>query len=152
MLNKVRSIKILNIILVTLKKRIELKLLKYNKKIMNKLNINKEDFEQFILLKEMNLKFSLDIKDIDIKELDLRNKALEIDIIDYLTKIKFNKLKALNFEKNKISDIRGLENVKFEKLEELYLGENNISNIDVLEKENFKELKILGWWKWKMIR
>ena len=33
MLNKVRSIKILNIILGTLRKRIELKLVKYNKKM-----------------------------------------------------------------------------------------------------------------------
>ena len=50
MLNKIRSIKILNTIFGALKKRIELKLLKYNKKIKNKLNITKEEFEQFILL------------------------------------------------------------------------------------------------------
>ena len=41
MLNRVRSRKILNIILGILKKRIELKLLKYNKKIIQlKKNIN----------------------------------------------------------------------------------------------------------------
>ena len=91
MLNNIKSIKILNIIVGALKKRIELKLIKYNKKLMNKLNIKKEDFEQFILLKEMNLKFNLDIKDIEIKELNLENKNLGNDILEYLTKIKFNK-------------------------------------------------------------
>ena len=102
MLNNIKSIKILNIIVGALKKRIELKLFKYNKKMINKLNIEKEDFEQFILLKEMNLKFNLDIKDIDIKELNLENKNLGNDILEYLTKIKFNKLKVLNLSKNNI--------------------------------------------------
>ena len=68
MLNNIKSIKILNIILGLLKKRLKLKLLKYNKKMRNKLNIAKEDYEQFILLKEMNLKFNLNIKDIDNKK------------------------------------------------------------------------------------
>ena len=57
MLNNIKSIRILNIIVGALKRRIKLNLFKYNKKIINKLNI-KEDFEQFILLKEMNLKFN----------------------------------------------------------------------------------------------
>ena len=144
MLNKVRSLKILNIILGILKMRIKLKLLKYNKKILKKLNIKKEDFEQFIFLKEINRKFNLNIKDIDIKELNLENKNLVTDIIEFLSKIKFNALKVLNLFKNKISDIKVLEKVKFEKLELLNLNENNISNIDILEKVNFKELKELG--------
>ena len=103
MLNNVKSISILNIILGLLKKRIKLKLVKYNKKFINKLYIMKEDFEQFILLKEINLKFNLNIKDIDIKELSLENKNLANNIIEYLNKIKFNKLKFLKFEKNKIN-------------------------------------------------
>ena len=111
MLDNIRSIKILNIILQIITKRKELNIFKKNKKMMNKLNIKKEDFEQFLILKEINLKFNLDIKDIDIKELNLGNKNLENDVIDYLTKIKFNRLKVLNFEKNNISDIKGLENI-----------------------------------------
>ena len=124
MLNNVKSIYILNIILGLLKKRIKLKLVKYNKKFINKLNIMKEDFGQFILLKEINLKFNLNIKDIDINELDLENKNLDNDIIEHLSKIEFNKLKVLNFEKNNISDIKGLEKVKYEKLELLNLYDN----------------------------
>ena len=119
MLNKVKSIMILKIIVGALKKRIELKLFKYNKKMINKLNIEKEDFEQFKLLKEMNLKFNLDIKDIEIKELNLENKNLGNDILEYLTKIKFNTLKVLKLRNNNISDIKGLENAKFAKLEKL---------------------------------
>ena len=91
MLNNVKSIKILNIIFGLLKKNIKLKLVKYNKKMINKLSITKEDFEQFILLKEINLKFVLNIKDIDINELYLGNKYLDDDIIEHLSKIKFNK-------------------------------------------------------------
>ena len=90
MLNNIKSKKILNIILGTLKKRIELNLFKYNKKMINKLNITKDDFEQFILLKDMNLKFNLNIKDIDIKELNLGDMKLENNIMEYLGKIKFN--------------------------------------------------------------
>ena len=52
MLNNVKSIKILKLIVGSLKKRIELKLLKYNKKMINKLNITKEDFAQFLLIKK----------------------------------------------------------------------------------------------------
>ena len=140
MLNNIKSIKILNIIVGTLKMRVELKLFKYNKKMLNKLNIKKENFEQFILLKEMNLKFKLGIKDIDIKELNLGNMKLENDIIEYLVKIKFNDLKVLNLEKNHISNIKGLENVNFTKLEKLNLKNNKIQDIDILEKVNFKEL------------
>ena len=66
MLNNIKSKYILNLILENLKKRIELKLVKYNKILINKLNIKKEDLEKFKLLKEMNQKFNLDIKDIEI--------------------------------------------------------------------------------------
>ena len=39
------------------------------------------------------------------KMLDLEDMNLDNDIIEYLAKIKFNKLKDLNFDKNNISDI-----------------------------------------------
>ena len=82
MLNNIKSKYILNIILENLKKRIELKLVKYNKILINKLNIKKEDFENFKFLKEMNQKFNLDVKDIDIKELNLGNKFLGNEILE----------------------------------------------------------------------
>ena len=45
MLNKIKSKYILNLVVGKLKKRIELKLVKYNKILINKLNIKKEDLE-----------------------------------------------------------------------------------------------------------
>ena len=130
MLNNVKSIKSLKIILGTLKRRIELKLMKCNKIMLNKLNITKEDFEQFILLKEMNSKFNLNIKEIDIKELNLENMNLKNDIIEFFGKMKFNELKILDLEKNNISNIKGLENVNFSKLEILNLKNNKIQDIE----------------------
>ena len=48
--------------------------MKYNKKISARLNINKEHFEKYIILKEFNQKFNTTIKDFDIKELDKRKR------------------------------------------------------------------------------
>ena len=141
MLNNIKSKYILNLIIKKLKKRIELKLIKYNKILINKLNITKEDFEQFKLLKEMNKKFHLDIKDIEIKELNLNHKRIGNEIIEYLKRIEFKELKELDLSSNNISNIKVLDKVKFEKLEILNLGGNEISDINILEKVNFKELK-----------
>ena len=150
MLNNIKSIKILNIIIGTLKKRIELKLFKYNKKMIKKLNIKKEDFEQFILLKEMNIKFKLNIKDIDINKLCLVNKNLENNFIEHLNKIRFNNLNFLILEKNNITDIKGFENANFARLKQLNFKDNKIQDIDILEKVNFKGLKELGFLKNKI--
>ena len=116
MLNNIKSKYILNLVAEKLKKRIELKLVKYNKILINKLNITKEDFEQFKLLKEMNKKFNLDIKDIEIEELYLRYNNLGNEILEYLKKIEFKEFKELDLSDNNISDIKVLDKVKFEKL------------------------------------
>ena len=143
MLNTIKSIKILNIILGKLKRRIELKLIKYNKKIIYRLKITGQDFENFKLLKEMEQTFNLNIKDIDITELNLKNKNLGNVILEYLKNIDFKELKELYLSENKISDIKALERVKYEKLETLDLNSNQISDINVVKKINCKELKVL---------
>ena len=74
MLRKIRSKYVLNIIFGKLKKRKELNLTKYNKKIIDKLNIKKNDFEDFIFLMEFNKKYNLKIKDIEIFGLNLNEK------------------------------------------------------------------------------
>ena len=139
----IKSKYILNRIIGQLKKRIELKLVKYNKILINKLNVTKGDFENFKSLKEMNQKFNLDIKDIEINELNLESKHLGNEILEYLIKIEFKELKEIDLSGNNISDIKLLEKAKFEKLEILILGGNGISDINILEKVNFKELKWL---------
>ena len=95
----------MNLIIGKLKKRIELKLVKYNKIRINKLNIKKGDFEKFKLIKEINKKYNLDVKDIEIKELNLKSKCLGNEIIEYWKRIEFKELKELDLSDNKISDI-----------------------------------------------
>ena len=143
MLNNIRSRKILNIILGTLKKRIELKLLKYNKKIMNKLNINKENFESYYPLKNFNNKYEINIENIDINELNLNGRYIGNEGLKGLNKIKFKELKELYLCGNEISNINILEKVNFKGLKVLNLSKNKISDINILEKVNFKGLKEL---------
>ena len=119
MLNNIKSQIILNLILRKLKKRKKLKLVKYNKILIKKFNITKEDFENFKLLKEMNQRFNLDVKDIEIKILNLECKSLGNEKLEYFKRIEFKELKELNFYGNYISNIKVLEKVKLEKLEKL---------------------------------
>ena len=118
-------------------------IIKYNKRIIGKLDINKEDFETYITLKEFNNKYNTNIDDIDTKELNLSERYIGNRGLKDLFEFHFNKLEELYLSLNKISDINILEKVNFAKLEKLYLSDNNISNIDVLGKVNFKELKAL---------
>ena len=143
MLNTIRSKIIINLIFSNLKKRIKLKILKYNRNILYKSNSSKKDFEDFIILKDFNQKFNLNIRDIDIDILDLPNMDLNNEIFEYLKILRFNDLLALYLEGNNITDIKELEKVKYEKLEDLWLNNNKISDINILEKVNFKELIVL---------
>ena len=145
MLNNIKSKYILGIIFGNLSKRIELKLIKYNKILINKLNITQKDFENlyYKLLNEMNKKFKLDIKDIEVKVINLKNDYLGNEILEHLKNIYLKELKELNLFGNNISDIKVLEKFKFNKLEKLDIGSNEISDINILENVNFKELKEL---------
>ena len=140
MFRKIRSIIVLKNIFTKLKKRKKLTLLKYNKALRDKLNISKNDYQEFQLLKELNTKFNLDIKDDEDEELDLSNKKLGKSFLAYFKKIKFNELKNLSFNENIISDLKMLENIKFEKIEILHLSSNKISDINCFEKFKFENL------------
>ena len=141
MLENVKSKNILKEIFLKIKNKRKLNVIKYNKIIKAKLNINKEDFEIYITLKEFNNKYKTIIKDIDIRELNLSGKYIENEGLKYLAKIKFKDLNKLYLGSNEISDISVLEKVNFKGLKELNLSYNKISDISVLEKVNFKELK-----------
>ena len=118
--------------------KIKLKIIKYNKYMIRRLDIKKEDFKIYETLKEFNEKLKLNIIDIDIKELDLSwNKISDIKVLE---NVNFKVLKELNLSSNKISDIKVLEKVKFDKLEELDLYNNNISDIQsIISKLEIKE-------------
>ena len=92
MLDRVNSIYILEEILVNLKNKRKLNIIKYNKRIMAKLNINKKDYKVYKLLKEFNKKYFYAIEDIDIKELILKERDISNKVLKDLVKIKFKEL------------------------------------------------------------
>ena len=117
MLDNVKSKYIVKEIFENIKNKRKLNIIKYNKRIKIKLDINKEDFETYITLKEFNVKYNTNIQDIDIKTLNLSGRCIRNEGLKYLCeKLNFKDLKELYLNKNNISDIKVLERVKFEKL------------------------------------
>ena len=143
MLDNVKSIYIINEIFGNMRNKRKLNIIKYNKRILIRLNINKEQFENYIILKEFNKKYNTNIEDIDIKQLNLKSKYIRNEGLKIIFKIEFKELKELYLSGNEISDINILEKVNFKELKELNLSSNEISDINILEKVNFKELKVL---------
>ena len=125
-------------------------------------------FDDKITIDEFNKKFKLNLTDNNLKKLDLNNKKLGEDVLEYLTKLdlkdlqklylgnndlsniqqlantKFPKLQKLSLVENKISDINILEKVRYDDLRELYLYNNSISSIRILEDVKFKHLQVLS--------
>ena len=143
MLYSIKVNSILCFILEHLKINVKLKLIKYNKKLLDKLKINIEYFKQNNYLKNFNDKFHLNIKDINVKILSLNDKAFGNKILyknDYYNAFKFE---ILIISGNEISDIKELENFKSDNLEILNMSNNDIVDIRSLEKLKFKKLKLL---------
>ena len=143
MLEKVKSKYIMEKLFGNIKNKRKLNIIKYNKKILARLNINKEHFDNYIKLNEFNNKYNTNIEDINNKELNLENKRIGNEGLKSLFKIEFKELKELNLSYNEISDINILEKVKFKELNKLNLNGNSITDINILEKVNFKELQEL---------
>ena len=143
MLKKIRNTHIIELTFSHLRNKKKLNIIKYNNKLLSRLNITKEDFKSYIYLKEFNEKFNLNIEDVDIIELDLSNHLIGNEGLEYLAKIKFNKLRILDLSDNQIIEISLLEKLNLEKLIISNLSFNQISDINVLEKVNFKELREL---------
>ena len=142
MLDNVKSTNILKIIFEYIRNKKKLKIIRLNKRIKERLNITKEDYKTYEFLKEFNLRNNLNIEDINIKELDLKEKYIGNEGFEYLNKIKFNQLNKLNLYWNYISDISILAKENYKELKELNLSKNEISDISIFEKVNFKELRI----------
>ena len=155
MLKDIKSKFILEKIFYLVNNKLKLKIIKYNKNIFQKLDITIEDYKVYNTIKKLNENFELNIKDINVEELDLSHKRLgskeesnkynskikkDIKLLDG---IKFENLKILVFAWNWITDIKLLMNVKLEKLELLNLNYNYISDISPLEKVKFPGLKEL---------
>ena len=54
---------------------------------LEKLNIKLKDFQDYKTLKELDLKFGFNIKDIDISKIDLSNKVKGNEILEYINDI-----------------------------------------------------------------
>ena len=74
MLKTIKSNLIMKAIFKNIHNKIKLKIIKYSKYMLRRLDIKKENFKSYEILKEFNEKLKLNIIDIDIKELDLKNK------------------------------------------------------------------------------
>ena len=155
MLKNIKSKYILENIFNHVNNKLKLKIIKYNKNISQKLNITIEEYKVYNTIKKLNENFELNIKDINVEELDLCHKRLGtkeqsnkyyakiLKDIKLLDNIKLENLKILCLAWNWITDIRLLMNSKLEKLELLNLNYNYIRDINVLEKVKFPELKEL---------
>ena len=141
MLKTIKSNFIIKTIFKNIHNKIKLKIIKYNKYMLGRLDIKTENFKNYELLKEFNEKYYINIEDINIKELNLNKKGIGDKELELLKNLDFGALEKLDLSDNKISDIRVLENVEFNELKELNFSCNKISDIKVLEKVNFKELK-----------
>ena len=119
MLDYVKSKNIIKEIFRNMRNKRKLNIIKYNKRMLNRLNINKEQFENYIRLKEFNKKYNTNIEVIDIKQLNLEDKYIGNEELKILFKIQFKELKELNLSSNNISDINILEKVNFKELREL---------------------------------
>ena len=112
--------------------------------MINRLNITKANFQEYKILKEFNNKYETNIKDIEIKELNIYRKNIGNNGLKDLFTINFKGLSHVNLNSNEISDINILEKVNFKILKKLGLSNNNISDIKVLEKVKFEKLELLG--------
>ncbi len=86
MFNKIRSNKVLSNIFGSIKNRMKMKIVKYNKNVQKRLNIYKEDYEKFVIIKEFNTKYNLNLNDIDEKVIDLHEKNSGEEILKYMNK------------------------------------------------------------------
>ena len=130
MLKTIKSNFIIKTIFKNIHNKIKLKIIKYNKYMIRRLDIKTEDFKIYETLKEFNEKLKLNIIDIDIKELYLKYKNVGTKELEILKNVNFKELKELDLSHNEISDIKVLENVNFKEL--IDLSHNQISEDEML--------------------
>ena len=142
MFNNIKSNLILKKVFIHLKKKTKYSLLKHNKYLLNKLNIQSKDFEEYKSLKIFNEKYKLGIINTDIEDLNLAHLSTDFDNegLKYLSELEFTKLKILNLSENKITDLEPLLNMKLENLQILilsYLNRVGTSNYKKLKEEKY---------------
>ena len=119
MLKRIKSGLILKIIFKNIHNKIKLNIIKYNRYMLQRLDIITENFKVYEMLKELNEILKSKIIDIDIKELGLNDENIGNKGLELLKKVNFKELRLLNLRFNRISDIKILENVNFKELIDL---------------------------------
>ena len=143
MLNNIKSNFIFKNIFKNVDNTRKLKIIKYNKILINKLGVTLKDYEIYFLLKEFTKKYHLNLRGVDVIDVDLMDFHVGNEELNDLCKIEFKELEKLLLSSNNISDIKMLENANFHKLKKLSLSNNKIKDINIFEKVDFKELTIL---------
>ena len=95
MLTKINSEYILNIVFDNLKKKMKLKILKYNKNMLKINELRQKGFQWFFNIKRINEELNTKIEDIEIKSLILRNKNLGNLKLICLNKLESKDLKEI---------------------------------------------------------
>lgn len=153
MLNNIKSLKVLKIVMELIEKGIELNLFKYNKKMQDKLNIQKKDFKEFTekqyeLLNRLNNILKVNITDFNIKILAICHKRYFYyrDIEKYLIKIKFKfrEIEELNLSYNSHLTLYFLRYKNLEKLKVLNFSKNNVYTINAIQHMKLINLKVLN--------
>ena len=106
---------------------------KYSKNDSNALNNQTRKIAIF----EFNKKYNTNIKNSEIKELNLRMKKLGNGVLKYLPRLELNQLEILDLSDNSISDINLLKKSSFPNLQSLSLDGNNITDLNPLCEANF---------------
>ena len=106
---------------------------KYSKNDSNTLNNQTRKIAIF----EFNKKYNTNIKNSEIKELNLRMKKLGNGVLKYLSRLELNQLEILDLSDNSISDINLLKKSSFPNLQSLSLDGNNITDLNPLCEANF---------------
>ena len=94
-----------------------------------------------IAIFEFNKKYKTNIKNTEIKELNLRMKKLGSGVLKYLSRLELNQLEILDLSDNSISDITLLQKAKLPNLQSLSLDGNNIIDLTPLSGVNFPLLQ-----------
>ena len=113
------------------------------KKNNHSINNNKINYNN-LSLNDFYAKFSLNINQNSTKKIDLSDKNIGNEGLEYVAKLKLVKLKELYLDKNNLSNIKYLQNFKFDNLEILSLNNNDISNIEILGLVKFNILQTLN--------
>ena len=142
MLKNIKSFYILKQIFGNIKYKKKLKLIKYDKELSKKIDITLQTYKEEFF-KEFNSKFDTKLTDLNNQLLNLKNKKVENTKLDFLSRVKFESLKALFLNNNEINEIKSLENVSYKSIKYLNLSGNKITDIEPITKANFIELKIL---------